>query len=72
MTEIIRRESKFEKENLMDKEFQVSINNWGHLAFRFFDAEIAEKKKTEDILLVFPKETTRKIISFIRRLPEYW
>ena len=66
MSEIIKRKIKCEKENLSEYETQVSLNNWGHLCFRFFKPD-----EDKDIIIVFPKETTRKIINFIKKLPDW-
>lgn len=64
--EIIRRESKYEKEDLSNRKMQVSFNSWGHLAIRLFDEE-DKKSKDKEMIIVFDMVSTLQLIRFIQR-----
>lgn len=60
-------------------ETQVSINDWGHLTIRFFKGPSSETPpyivagdeaggEESDILVVFDRETTRRIVDFVMRI----
>lgn len=60
--EIIRRKEgeMSQKQEIRHENTQVSINDWGHLVIREFDAY-----SSLEHLIVFDQQTTNKIISFI-------
>ena len=66
--EIIKRKIDIKKENFAEKEVQFAINDWGHFTIRVFDKD----NEKEDQVIVFPKETTRRLISFCKKIPEWF
>lgn len=62
--EVLERKMKISKRKLKVPEFQVSYNNYGHIAFRVFDKE----KEDEDLLIVLTKEESRELVRFIGKI----
>jgi len=62
-----RAEVKIETDTKAEgHEFQVSLNNWGHLVFRWFKKD----KPDEDIVIVLSREETTATVVFLSRLLE--
>lgn len=71
MLQIIKRKEGEQsiKETITGTKAQIAYNDWGHLTVRII------KDDTEDILVVFDKSTSHKIIKFanvtIKEIDEY-
>jgi len=63
--EIIERRIKTKKKQLAATSVQISLNDWGHLAIRFFDVETPSKDN--DALIVFDANTTERIRRFLKK-----
>jgi len=71
MAEIIKREIKAEKITIdvdWNTNVQIAINDWGHLTIRIWKITGEEKEVKEDILIVFNKQITSRIVDFITNL----
>ena len=69
MTEIISRKIEIDKKTIQEMlsaeehniAVQVAINDWGHLSIRYFKRD----EPNRDVIIVFDKATTYRIIRFI-------
>ncbi len=81
MFEIIRRKEGelSHKQEIRHDNVQVSYNDWGHLVVREWDKdasriypivaglnEIGDLEKGEEHIIVFDKDTSQRIINFLR------
>ena len=65
--EYIKRKIRAKKITIEDrenKEYQVSLNSWGHLTIRFFNP----MNPKEDEIIVFDAGVTNAIIRYIKKI----
>ena len=69
MMEYLKRKIRTKKISIPENYdmVQVAFNSWGHLTIRTFSSENPD----EDILIVFDRDTTYKIMNFLRRISNY-
>ena len=70
MLEIIRRQEGQDhiKEQVQGRSVQVSYNDWGHICIRVIHTELQEGAKEADTLIVFERDTSRRIIDFCKSI----